>query len=487
MLSFLVALQDQLAAALPSYELGEELGRGSTGVVLSAEHRQLGRRVAVKVLPPELADDVVVRRRFIDEARLLASFSHPHIVPIYDFVEYEGLCILVMERLGGGTLHDYARAGIGGPAACAAILALCSGLHYAHERGVLHRDVKPANVLIAEDGMVKVTDFGIAQVLGGDRDGDHARGLRARHPRLHGSGAGGGHGDLARDRRLRRRHGALPAARPPAALPRRSPAAPGPLHAHAQRPAAAARGGPGRAARARRRRHARPGARARPPLPRAPRAMRSDLAAAAASVWGRAWITATPFAAGLTGAARAPERTVISGQPLAPPAPAEPPAPPPEPPRRRSRLAVVGAAIAGLAAVGVAVALLAGGGDSSTAEAPPAPPLDPSGWQPVRPALFEQQQMATTVLGNTAWLFGGLVGRGADPRATRQVQLFDTAIGNWSRGPLLPVPLNHSMAVVYKGNPVVIGGWIAKGSNLRRRPRRASTSSSARSGGGSPR
>ena len=114
------------------------------------------------------------------------------------------------------------------------------------------------------------------------------------------------------------------------------------------------------------------------------------------------------------------------------------------------------------------MALLAGppGGDSSTAEAPPAPPLDPSGWQPVRPALFQQQQMATTVLGNTAWLFGGLVGRGADPRATRQVQLFDTAIGSWSRGPLLPVPLNHSMAVVYKGNPVVIGGWIANGSNL---------------------
>src|SRR3954447_23077262 len=167
MLSCLVALQDQLAAALPSYELGEELGRGSTGVVLSAEHRQLGRRGAVKVLPSDLADDVVVRRRFIDEARLLASFSHSHIVPIYDFVEYEGLCILVMERLGGGTLHDYARAGIDGPAACAAILALCSGLHYAHERGVLHRDVKPANVLIAEDGMVKVTDFGISQVLGG--------------------------------------------------------------------------------------------------------------------------------------------------------------------------------------------------------------------------------------------------------------------------------------------------------------------------------
>ena len=197
-------------------------------------------------------------------------------------------------------------------------------------------------------------------------------------------------------------------------------------------------------------------------------ALRSDLAAAAAQVWGRGWITATPFAAGLAGAGRAPD-TVVSGRPPPPPEPPQPPTPPERPPRRRGRLGVVGAALAALAAVGVAVALLAGSGggdDSGAAEAPPAPPLDPSGWQPLRPALFEQQQMATTVLGNTAWLFGGLVGRGADPRATRQVQLFDGAIGNWSRGPLLPVPLNHSMAVVYKGNPVVIGGWIADGSNL---------------------
>ena len=122
MLSCLVALQDQLAAALPSYELGGELGRGSTCVVLSAEHRQLGRRVAVKVLPPDMADDVVVRRRFIEESRLLASFRHSHIVPIYDFVEHDGLCVLVMERLGGGTLHQYARAGIGGPASCGSSL-----------------------------------------------------------------------------------------------------------------------------------------------------------------------------------------------------------------------------------------------------------------------------------------------------------------------------------------------------------------------------
>jgi non-specific serine/threonine protein kinase len=468
MLSCLVALQDQLAAALPSYELGEELGRGSTGVVLSAEHRQLGRGVAVKVLPPDLADDVVVRRRFIDEARLLASFSHSHIVPIYDFVEYEGLCILVMERLGGGTLHDYARAGVDGPAACAAILALCSGLHYAHERGVLHRDVKPANVLIAEDGMVKVTDFGIAQVLGGSETVITRAGFVLGTPAyMAPEQAAGAETSPATDvygaatvlYQLLSGRLPFPADRAPLqVLYARMHNDPRPLQEVA--PDVPPELGDV-VMRALEREPAR--------RYRSAEGMRSDLAAAAASVWGRGWITATPFAAGLAGAGRAPERTVISGQPLAPPALAEPPAPPPEPPQRRSRLAVVGAALASLAAIGVAVALLAGGGggdDSGAAEAPPAPPLDPSGWQPLRPALFEQQQMATTVLGNTAWLFGGLVGRGADPKATRRVQIFDTAIGNWTRGPQLPVPLNHAMAVVYKGNPVVIGGWIAKGSNL---------------------
>ncbi|MGH2840186.1 MAG: serine/threonine-protein kinase, partial [Solirubrobacteraceae bacterium] len=159
--------REQVAAALPSYEIGEEIGRGATGVVLAARHRQLGRDVALKLLPPELAENTDVRRRFLSEAKLLASFSHVHIVAVFDFVEQDGLCLLVMERLSGGTLHTYARAGIDAPASCAAVLALCSALHYAHERGVLHRDVKPSNVLIAEDGMVKVTDFGIAKVLGG--------------------------------------------------------------------------------------------------------------------------------------------------------------------------------------------------------------------------------------------------------------------------------------------------------------------------------
>ena len=106
-----MALQlDQVAAALRSYEIGEEIGRGSTGVVLAAQHRQLGRDVAVKLLTPGFAEDPEVQSRFMAEARMLASFSHVHIVAVYDFVEHDGLCLLVMERLAGGTLASHARA-----------------------------------------------------------------------------------------------------------------------------------------------------------------------------------------------------------------------------------------------------------------------------------------------------------------------------------------------------------------------------------------
>src|SRR5436305_15290671 len=100
-----------LVAALPLYEVQEELGRGAWGVVLAGRHRQLGRDVAIKQLPRNFSSDATIRSRFYAEARLLASFEHPHIVPIYDFVEHEGLCLLVMERLRGGTVWSKCREG----------------------------------------------------------------------------------------------------------------------------------------------------------------------------------------------------------------------------------------------------------------------------------------------------------------------------------------------------------------------------------------
>ncbi|MGH7607972.1 MAG: serine/threonine-protein kinase, partial [Gemmatimonadales bacterium] len=159
---------ESMEAVLPAYEFGEELGIGAWGVVRAARHRQLGREVAIKQLPPVAAADESVRARFVAEARVLAALDHPHIVPVYDFVEREGLCLLIMERLTGGTLWDRFVAGdLDVQASCAAILAACAGLQHAHQRGTLHRDVKPQNLMFSVDGVLKVTDFGMAKVLGG--------------------------------------------------------------------------------------------------------------------------------------------------------------------------------------------------------------------------------------------------------------------------------------------------------------------------------
>ncbi|HEX2064635.1 MAG TPA: serine/threonine-protein kinase [Acidimicrobiales bacterium] len=160
--------REVIAAALPAYEVGEQMGRGAFGRVFAGRHRQLDRPVAIKQLAMEYSADPEVRARFLAEARLLATLDHPHVVPVYDYVEQGGLCLLVMEKLSGGTVLS--RAGAGGvqmETACAVALAAASGLHHAHGRGVLHRDVKPENLLFSASGVLKVTDFGIAKVVGG--------------------------------------------------------------------------------------------------------------------------------------------------------------------------------------------------------------------------------------------------------------------------------------------------------------------------------
>jgi serine/threonine protein kinase len=171
--------RELLGSVLPAYDIGDVLGQGGWGQVVSGQHRQLDRQVAIKQLPANLASDPAVRRRFTAEARVLASLDHPHVVPVFDFVERDGVCLLVMELLPGGTLRSRVTAagGFAAPHAVAVSLACASGLGAAHRRGILHRDVKPENMLFAGSGVVKVTDFGIAKVIGGPetvvtRDGD---------------------------------------------------------------------------------------------------------------------------------------------------------------------------------------------------------------------------------------------------------------------------------------------------------------------------
>jgi WD40 repeat protein len=150
--------------ALPGYRVGEELGSGAFGLVLAGEHRLLGRPVAIKVMNAEGAEGVQLD--FVTEARVLAGLGHPHVVQAYDYIEAEGLCVVVMELLPGGTLTGRRRT-MSPQQGCAVGLAVAAALHHAHSRGVLHRDIKSDNIMFAADDTVKVTDFGIAKLFVG--------------------------------------------------------------------------------------------------------------------------------------------------------------------------------------------------------------------------------------------------------------------------------------------------------------------------------
>ncbi|MGW4356262.1 protein kinase domain-containing protein [Nocardia sp. NPDC004582] len=159
----------RVRAALPGYAIGGQIGRGGCGVVLAGVHRGLNRRVAIKQIPPHFADDMQVRRRFVDEARVMAALDHPHVVPVYDYIEHDDLCLLVLEYLPGGTVENrFITAGFEATAAVAVALSCAAGLDAAHRSGILHRDVKPSNLMFAANGALKLTDFGIAKIVGGE-------------------------------------------------------------------------------------------------------------------------------------------------------------------------------------------------------------------------------------------------------------------------------------------------------------------------------
>jgi serine/threonine protein kinase len=150
------------------YELEEEIGRGGMSVVYRARDRRLNRVVAIKVLPPELAYDPAIRTRFTREAQTSARLAHPHIVPIYDVGDRDGIAYFVMAFVAGGNLATHlAREPHRSADEVRRILCEVSdALAYAHLRGVIHRDIKPDNILLDEEsGRAMVTDFGIARAI----------------------------------------------------------------------------------------------------------------------------------------------------------------------------------------------------------------------------------------------------------------------------------------------------------------------------------
>jgi len=154
---------EKIVPRIAGLELGAEVGRGGMGRVFQGKHLGLGRQVAVKLLPPELATDPEFRARFEREARVLARLDHPGIVRVHDFgVTDGGECYLVMEW-AGASLSKLLPLPL--PRAIVIVRQVCEALGHAHEQGIVHRDIKPDNVLIDDQGRVKLTDFGIARLV----------------------------------------------------------------------------------------------------------------------------------------------------------------------------------------------------------------------------------------------------------------------------------------------------------------------------------
>ncbi len=158
--------RDHLEAALPGYSVSRLIASGGFGLVFAGRHLRLDRPVAIKILLPGAdAGAIPARETFAAEARLLERLAHPHIVRVHDYVEFDDLCMIVMEHCDGGTLRPRVQQR---PPALTAVgigIAVATALELAHRAQVIHRDIKPENILFTSDGTPKVSDFGIAKIV----------------------------------------------------------------------------------------------------------------------------------------------------------------------------------------------------------------------------------------------------------------------------------------------------------------------------------
>jgi len=147
------------------YEVVEQLGKGGMAIVYLAHDPYIKRQVAVKVLPRKFTHDPQFRIRFQREAEVIATLEHAYIVPVYDFGDHEGEPFIVMRYLPGGTLADRLSTGpLPIPEITPLFQSISSALDYAHKMGVIHRDIKPGNILFDSEGKASLSDFGIAKI-----------------------------------------------------------------------------------------------------------------------------------------------------------------------------------------------------------------------------------------------------------------------------------------------------------------------------------
>jgi serine/threonine-protein kinase len=158
-------MPELIGETLGNYSILDEIGRGGMADVFKALDIESGETVAVKILSPQLNLDSKIKARFTREAKVLSGLQHPNIVPILDFGESNGMIYIVMPFMEVGTLHDRMLVGRLRLRDCAVIIdQVAAALQHAHEAGVVHRDVKPSNILFDSDGNAWLSDFGFAHV-----------------------------------------------------------------------------------------------------------------------------------------------------------------------------------------------------------------------------------------------------------------------------------------------------------------------------------
>ncbi|MHC4495697.1 MAG: serine/threonine-protein kinase, partial [Planctomycetota bacterium] len=157
----------ELTGQFPQLEILELLGQGGMGAVYKARQKQLDRLVALKILPPHIGRDEAFAERFTREARSLARLNHPRVVSVHDFGHTEaGLYFFIMEFVDGTDLRRVIQAGELTPEEALAIVPqICEALQYAHEQGIVHRDIKPETILLDKKGQARIADFGLAKLL----------------------------------------------------------------------------------------------------------------------------------------------------------------------------------------------------------------------------------------------------------------------------------------------------------------------------------